>query len=737
MKILRLSRFSKILSGLVIFLILVLFAAPRLARWYIVNNGKELTGRRISIDRIRVNYFTGTLTIRDLKLFEADEKTLFLGFGRLKVNLDYLPLFRHEISVAYITLDEPYAEVLQNGSRFNFSDLMKSDTIPEAKDTVPAAPTMYDIRNIRISKGYIKYTDLALNHTISLDSLDLQIPGFKWNSGSTNLDVNFNFVDGGGLYSKLDINQADSTYSISLKLDSLNLGIFEPYVKNYLNVTAFGGFLSNDLILKGSLQSIMRLTVSGENQVYGFGMKDSLGRTVFSADRIGLVIDTFSLDRNRVRLSKVEMTNPYLFIELADSSNNISALIRQTGEEQEDTSGRTGTGEGSGPEFSYNFPPVVITGGKVVFSDKTLGYPFDYHIEDLSLKISEKDREPGRLSYAVSAGLNGTGSFSSDGTIDPANLNDLDLILKISGFRMKDVDPYFKHYFGFPVTGGIMNFSTDNKLRPNSLESSNTIFFRRFTLGERLKGKTEYKVPLRLAIGILSDKDGIIDLKAPVKMKGEEIKILNLGRIIFRIIGNLFVKAATAPFNLISGLYNTNPGSLQEIRLGLDQASPDAKDLRSVDIIADFLNKKPLLSADFIYCINRKKASDTLAYIIALRDYLKEPGNPQGPGKNVADTTLMKFIRMKTGGIVTPADTTLQALCLKFTGAGKLTAALDSIGRIQAAYLSGYLGKGKGIPPERFKVIGTTPDTIIPAVKYPSFRIYFKAAELNETDSKK
>ena len=140
----------------------------------------------------------------------------------------------------------------------------------------------------------------------------------------------------------------------------------------------------------------------------------------------------------------------------------------------------------------------------------------------------------------------------------------MDLALTIGQFRMKDVDAYFKHYFGFPVTGGIMNFKTDNKIRPESLISENSLFFRKFTLAKSTNAKTEYHIPLRLALGILSDKDGIIDLKAPVESKGKEVKVRNLGRIILRIIGNLFIKAAVSPFNLLSASYKVDPAALQE-----------------------------------------------------------------------------------------------------------------------------------------------------------------------------
>ena len=112
------------------------------------------------------------------------QQVKLVSFNQLKVNLDYLPLFRNEIFVKNISLDDPFIEILQNGVKFNFSDLTASDTAAVVKDTVPAAPMKYDINNIKINRGYVKYTDIPLNHTIELNKLDLLIPGFIWNSDS-------------------------------------------------------------------------------------------------------------------------------------------------------------------------------------------------------------------------------------------------------------------------------------------------------------------------------------------------------------------------------------------------------------------------------------------------------------------------------------------------------------------------------------------------------------------------
>jgi hypothetical protein len=725
MNILNLKKRYKIIFGIILCVVILLFAAPRFARRYIIKHSTEIIGRRLAIEKIRLNYFTGTLRVNNLQLFESDSKTVFLSFKRLIINLNYLPLFRNEIFVKNISLDEPYMQVLQDGDKFNFSTLMTTDSVTYKKDTIPEKPLKYIINDIRINRGYIKYIDQQLNNTIALNKLDLEIPGFTWNSDSTNLGVNLRFVDGGGLYSNLALNLADSTYSVNLKLDSLNLDIIEPYVKSNMFISALHGYLSNNIVIKGNMQNIMQLFVRGINHVYNFQLIDTLNRTILSFKDLTIDIDSLRLDKNRISFNYIGLTDPFILFEMIDTTNNWLALlkpvIKTPADSLQQQSGTTTTSA----EGSYSFSKLQVSGGKVQLSDRTLRFPFDYAIDNLKIESSKISNMPGKLKLDIIAGLNGTGNFTADATVNPDDFSDLDISFSIKQFRMKDLDAYFKHYFGFPVTGGIMNFRTENKLRAESLESNNSIYFRKFTLsGSKLK-ESEYHVPLRLALGILSDKDGIIDIKAPVEMKGEDVRVRNLGKIIFRVIGDLFVKAAVSPVKMLSGLFKIDEAALQNIALGLSEPSPDEKNLKSVDIIADILNKKPTLNIDLFYCIDLKKTSDTLAYLMALEDY-KSFGKSNGIDvNNVPDSTLAGYLLGKQSSATLKETSDLQQLCRNYIGTEKLNAKIDSLRVIQTGFMMNYLSHDKEISSNRFRIISIAPDTIKYEAAYPSFRTYF------------
>ena len=214
-----------------------------------------------------------------------------------------------------------------------------------------------------------------------------------------------------------------------------------------------------------------------------------------------------------------------------------------------------------------------------------------------------------------------------------------------------------------------------------------------------------------------------------METKGEEVRVKNLGRIILKVIGNLFVKAAVSPFNLLSSSYKIDPAALREIRLGLIDPSPDEKNLKSVDILADILNKKPALNIDFYYCANNSKLIDSLAYNMTLENYIYENKVSDQGSKNIPDSTLIRYLLSKSSSASSAANPEIKVLCRNYIGNEILEAKLDSIKTLQVNFIKNYLTHDKEIPTDRFRIISVAPDTIKPLGNYPAFRAYLTAGE--------
>ena len=140
--------------GIVLALLLIvsLLAGP-IAKGYINGHGEKLTGRKVVVDHVGVNLFSGNVCVRDLDVYEDNGEDVFVGFDTLDVSVRLLKIPFKTLHFGHITLAGLHANVEQDGNRFNFTSLLEhfaSDDSTAEKDTTPSGWTM-KFYNIRIS----------------------------------------------------------------------------------------------------------------------------------------------------------------------------------------------------------------------------------------------------------------------------------------------------------------------------------------------------------------------------------------------------------------------------------------------------------------------------------------------------------------------------------------------------------------------------------------------------------
>ena len=726
----KLKLWHKIVLGILIFLALILFAIPRIGKSYIHSHSTELIGRKVDIGKIRLNYFSGAIRVKDLLLYEKDGITGFASFKSLKLDVRYWPFIKNEIVVDEIKLENFFCRVEQDGELFNFSDLIEESDSLESEvadvDTISSEPVPVTINNISIINSNLSYTDLVIENTVSLDDLDLFIPGITIGHGNTSLSLDFELTTGGRFKSSMGFNQTDSSYNFNLQLDSINLEIIAPYLKSSMDISAFSGFYSNNIQLSGNLQHIMDIKMKGWNRIDGLRLADNQEREIFSFEQFLIDMDTLLLEQQMVRLKEITLSSPFILFELLDSTNNWLALMETTDTIIADTvamSEDTATTPTGDTAIRFSLASVNLENGHILFNDLTLRQPFTASIDHIRLKSEDIKDDSKEVSMHLSAGINQSAEINSDIVLDLTDLERMGVDLSLQKFAMKDISPYMEHYFGYPVESGFLNFETKNTLTSNSVRSNNNLYVRKFILGDPDKKEAEYKLPLKLALGILSDREGVIEMNIPVKSEGEKTSIGNLGKIIFRTIGNLIVKAATSPVDILAEMYGVDPGKINEMKIGLLENMPEKEEMATLDLVADILNDKPQLKAELAYQLDRAIFYDTLAMLTSLNDFKK---NENYSGKSVPDSLLINYLNRQ----LNPAGTAvLRDLCKLYAGQVFLDQQLDSTISKHTDFVRDYLHSYKSLPESRFAVIMPGSDVFNTGESYGRFIIRFTAME--------
>ena len=246
----------------------------------------------------------------------------------------------------------------------------------------------------------------------------------------------------------------------------------------------------------------------------------------------------------------------------------------------------------------------------------------------MPVRIDELTLEGGRIgladhfvkpNYAATLGNLGgrvTGLSSVDGTVAQLDLNGSlanHSALEVSGTinplaaatfadvkaSFKDIDlpsftPYSGKFAGYKIASGSLTVEVEYKVHNRKLKASNRFLVDQFDFGEKVESKDATKLPVRLAVSLLKDKDGVIDLDLPIEGSLDDPKF-RIGKVIWKILGNLIAKAATAPFALLGKLLGGKGEEYSSVGFADGVASLDEAGRKKLDALAKALHDRPAL----------------------------------------------------------------------------------------------------------------------------------------------
>jgi hypothetical protein len=202
-----------------------------------------------------------------------------------------------------------------------------------------------------------------------------------------------------------------------------------------------------------------------------------------------------------------------------------------------------------------------------------------------------------------------------EGTINPlAPVAFLDITAKAEGIQLTNLSPYSGKYAGYPIASGRLNVDVHYTLDQRKLSADNHIFIDQLTFGDRIEGPGISHLPVKLAVALLKDSQGRIDVHVPVSGSLDDPHF-SVGGLVWRAIGNLIVRAVTSPFRLLASI----GGGRED--LGYVEFAPgsdvlDAAGQDKLGQIVKVLGDKPSVSLDIIGRIDTSKDESGLRKVM-------------------------------------------------------------------------------------------------------------------------
>lgn len=486
--------------------------------------------------------------------------------------------------------------------RLSLQELFLGPADPNAPPPPEAAPGTGQDANAgwRASVNAVRLSDSAVTWrsgftdpaTLSITPIEASAGPIAWPlAGDTDLSLSLRANDAAavGLQGVLALAEGDGR--IEYTLEGLPLTWFNPNLPAAVKAEIIDGALA--------IGGAVELAEFAPQTINLAGAITRLSVRVEDAD-----VPISGWETLRVDGLAVDMVNRHLLLEklainsysgrihiMEDGSINASKVLQ---EELGDEAGETGEEPTEGKPWTFEIPQVVMTDSKVDFMDQSLPIPFRTVIGDLNGQVlGLGGQQPAQVDFEGS--VDGYAPVTLKGSTDPfTDPMFLDLELMFDGLDMALLSPYSSTYAGYAIDQGLLHLELGYSLKDNHLEGKNRIRMDQLKLGEKVASDKAIDAPLELALSIMTDANGVIDVSVPVSGDVNDPDF-NIGGVVGKAVLNILTKAVTAPFKLLAGLVNSEE-DLQRVTFSTGSAELNAASEAKLQTLAEAMAQRPRLA---------------------------------------------------------------------------------------------------------------------------------------------
>lgn len=293
-------------------------------------------------------------------------------------------------------------------------------------------------------------------------------------------------------------------------------------------------------------------------------------------------------------------------------------------------------------------------------------------------------------------------------SVNPKDFQDMEIDCTVSDLLISDFNPYSKYYVATPFLNGVVTYTNKTVILKRKLSSKNTLAVAKIEAGQKVKNKTAMNIPVRLAVSLLKDVHGNINLDIPVTGSLDDPKF-KWGKVVWQVIKNIMIKAATAPFRFLANAFGGKEQDFKEVDFNYLQSNIDPAQQKSLDNLARVLLEKPELNLQLVQVTSRDDEGEMYALQQVKKEYLGIQADSITADKQARIDSLSDKDSLFNGYITGKLQSSsffmsVQEKCIQLVGKEKINAIVtDAINRRNQSVLN-YLVQQKQIPAGRLLV---------------------------------
>ena len=172
-----------------------------------------------------------------------------------------------------------------------------------------------------------------------------------------------------------------------------------------------------------------------------------------------------------------------------------------------------------------------------------------------------------------------------------------DITMSFKGLELTTMTPYSGHFAGYKIDKGKLSVDLSYKIDQRKLNAEQHFVIDQLQLGDAVDSPDAVHLPLKLAVALLKDRNGVIDLPLPITGSLDDPQF-KIGPIIWHALVNLLEKAVVAPFAAIGRLFGGHGEEMKFIDFAPGSAALDASSKEKLDALTKALQEHNQLQLD-------------------------------------------------------------------------------------------------------------------------------------------
>jgi hypothetical protein len=503
---------------------------------------------------------------------------------------------------------------------------------PAAPPADSGPPWSFDLKEFALRDASISTEDRSTKPAVKalLAPLSLRVEGASLDfTKPLTIDFDTKINDSGSVSVTGQVTPRPVSAHVALKLSGIDLATLQPYVAKYTSMTLQGGALSGDGTVRYG-DAMPAVQFAGNLSVAKLHTTDNaLHQDFINWERLDVTGLKYQHNPDRLDIDRVSAVKPYARVIIEpDTSINVKRVLAgpgatviappapgaapvgdtgvpaPTAPAQVESCGKaskspaTATAAPPAPGMPMAIKKIVIQAGEADFADLSVKPNFATGIQKLQGSVtglSSRSKSKAHVDLHGSVDEFAPVSIVGDVNVLSTTLY-TDLTMSFHNIELSTFNPYSDKFAGYNISKGKLSTDLHYRVDGRKLDAQHHIVVDQLEFGDKTESKDAVSLPIKLAVALMKNRDGVIDLNLPVTGSLDDPQF-KLGPILWKVFVNILEKAVAAPFALLGSLFGGGP-DLQFIDFQPGVADLDPAAVQKAQTIVKALNERPQIKIE-------------------------------------------------------------------------------------------------------------------------------------------